>query len=76
MAMPQGISNQIIIRVVLGKGTLWQRQGISKVCHRGKSRLILIGKYSRTFLVNSIRVFTFAQSLIYHTSFLIYKHSL
>jgi hypothetical protein len=51
-------------------------QGISKVCHRGESRLILIGKYPRTFLVNSIRVFTLAQSLIYHTSFLIYKHSL
>jgi hypothetical protein len=51
-------------------------QGISKVCHRGELRLILIGKYSRTFLVNSIRVFMLAQSLIYHTSFLIYKHSL
>jgi hypothetical protein len=51
-------------------------QGISKVCHRGESRLILIGKYPRTFLVNNIRVFTLAQSLIYHTSFLIYKHSL
>jgi hypothetical protein len=25
MATPQGISNQIITRVVLGKGTLWQR---------------------------------------------------
>jgi hypothetical protein len=49
---------------------------ISKVCHRGKLRLILIGKCPRTFLVNSIRVFTLAQSLIYRTSFLIYKHSL
>jgi collagenase-like PrtC family protease len=27
MATPQGISNQIITRVVLGKGTLWQRRG-------------------------------------------------
>jgi hypothetical protein len=26
MATPQGISNQIIIRVVLGKGTLGQRR--------------------------------------------------
>jgi hypothetical protein len=51
-------------------------QGVSKVCHRGESRLILIGKYPRTFLVNSITVFTLAQSLIYRTSFLIYKHSL
>jgi hypothetical protein len=51
-------------------------QGIFKVCHHGESRLILIGKYPKTFLVNSIRVFTLAQSLIYHTSFLIYKHSL
>ncbi len=49
--------------------------GISKVCHRGESRLILIVKYSRTFLVNSIRVFMLTQSLIYHTSFLIYKYS-
>jgi hypothetical protein len=51
-------------------------QGIFKVCHRGESWLFLIGKYPRTFLVNNIRVFTLAQSLIYHTSFLIYKHSL
>jgi hypothetical protein len=26
MATPLGIYNQIIIRVVLGKGTLWQRR--------------------------------------------------
>jgi hypothetical protein len=51
-------------------------QGISKVHHRGESRLILIGKCPMTSLVNSVRVFTLAQSLIYHTSFLIYKHSL
>ncbi len=54
MATPQGISNQIIIRVVLGKGTLGQRRrGISKVRHRGESRLTLIGKCPRTSLVNS-----------------------
>ncbi len=29
---------------------------ISKVCHRGESWLILIGKYSRTFLVNNMIV--------------------
>jgi hypothetical protein len=51
-------------------------QGISKVRHRGESRLILIGKCPRTSLVNNVRVFTLAQSLIYRTSFLIYKHSL
>jgi hypothetical protein len=33
-------------------------QGISKVCHRGESRLILIGKYPMTFLVIKFQIFT------------------
>jgi hypothetical protein len=38
MATPQGIFNEIIIRVVLGKGTLWQ-------CRRAYLKYVIVANH-------------------------------